>query len=75
LRRVRGDDLVFSIGGDDFDRDVFETREKEPLPHPRFKQEILFFIGEVKCFWSTSIVVGDCFKRSCIDEFVRMGRP
>src|SRR3989344_42352 len=50
LRRVGGDYLVFGVGGDDFDGNVFEPRKKYSLHHIGLQQEILFFVGEVKGF-------------------------
>src|SRR3989344_7923129 len=46
LGRVRSDNLIFRIRCDDFNRDVLESGEEYSLPHIRFEEEILFFVGK-----------------------------
>src|SRR3989344_361912 len=50
LGRVGGDDLVFCIGSNDLDGNMFEACEKEPLPHSGLKKQIFFLVGQVEGF-------------------------
>lgn len=47
---ITRDDLVFGIGSDDFDGDMFESRKEYPLSDTALEEQELFFVREVECF-------------------------
>src|SRR3989344_8840610 len=45
---IRGDDLIFGVGCDDFKRRVFESGKKDAFSAVRLQEQKLLFFGKVK---------------------------
>ena len=75
LRWIGGDDLILGIRSDDLDGDVLQSHEEYAFADVGLQQEILSSSVRLNVFWMWSMTVGDCFRRTWMDELVTIGMP